>query len=160
MFRGMGVKSIYSGDSLAVDFRVVVRGKGYRKKGSQSMAYLAFVIEDHVDVSLLYLRALVEAGFQPAIIRDGEEAMARLAKENPALVILDLHVPKVSGETILDYIRSQERLKQTKVIIATGDARYSEADYPKADLFLLKPITYSQMMDFADRFKGTWPARD
>jgi len=124
------------------------------------MAYLAFVIEDHVDVSLLYLRALVEAGFQPVIVRDGQEAMERLAKETPALVILDLHIPKVSGEAILDYVRSQERLEHTKVIVATGDARYNESDYPKADLFLLKPITYSQMRDFADRFKGTWPVRE
>jgi CheY-like chemotaxis protein len=123
------------------------------------MKYLAFVIEDHVDVSLLYLRALVEAGFQPVIIRDGQEAMERLARECPALIILDLHIPHVSGEKILNYVRSQERLKHTKVIIATGDSRYTEADYPQADLFLVKPITYSQMMDFADRFKGTWPAR-
>lgn len=120
------------------------------------MAYLAFVIEDDVDVSLLYLRALVEADFKPVIIRDGQEAMERLAKENPALIILDLHIPRVSGEMILDYVRSQEHLKHTKVIIATGDGRASEADYPKADLFLVKPITYSQMRDFSERFKGNW----
>ncbi len=117
------------------------------------MKKLAFVIEDNNDISNLFFRALIEADFQVEMISRGEVALARLQHERPTLVILDLHLPDVSGETLLAYIRTAEHLKDTKVIIATADAMLGELHGHKADLLLEKPISYAQMRDFAMRFK-------
>lgn len=116
------------------------------------MKKLAFVIEDNNDVSNLFFRALVEAEFQVEIISRGETALARLEKESPTLVILDMHLPDINGATLLAFIRTREHLKDTKVIIATADAMLGELHGHKADLLLEKPISYAQMRDFARRF--------
>ena len=118
------------------------------------MEKLAFVIEDHPDISVLFLRAVVEAGFRTIIIRNGKEALARLGKEAPSLVVLDMHLPDANGGTILDFIRKQEHLAQTKVIVATADAQMSDQHQHKADLCLQKPVTFSQMRTFAQRYKN------
>jgi CheY-like chemotaxis protein len=116
------------------------------------MKNLAFVIEDNNDISNLFFRALVEAGFLVEIISNGEVALARLEKESPTLIILDMHLPEVSGATLLTYIRTTEHLKDTKVVIATADAQLGELHSHKADLLLEKPITFSQLRDLAMRF--------
>ena len=119
------------------------------------MKNLAFVIEDQPDVSVTFLRALVEAGYQPQIIPNGREALSRLEKESPSLVILDVSLPEVDGGKILDFIREHEHLANTKVIMATEDPEdISVVSSHQADLFLQKPITYAQMRDFAQRYKA------
>lgn len=117
------------------------------------MKKLAFIIEDNDDISNLFSRALVEANFHAEIISDGKTALTRLEKESPALVILDMHLPDINGATLLTYIRAKEHLKETKVIVATASADSGELHHLKADLFLQKPVTFSQMRDFAVRFK-------
>ena len=117
------------------------------------MENLAFVIEDHPDISVLFLRALVEAGFRTVIIRNGKEAVARREKEAPSLVVLDMHLPDANGGNILDFIREQDHLTHTKVIIATADSNLSDQHQHKADLCLQKPVSFAQMRDFAQRCK-------
>ena len=117
------------------------------------MKNLAFVIEDNKEISELFSRALTVAGFQVEAICDGAIAQIRLEKESPTLVILDMHLPGVNGDILLTEIRTKEHLKETKVIIATADAMLGEIYNDKADLVLEKPITFSQVTDFAIRFK-------
>ena len=65
-----------------------------------------------------------------------------------------MHIPEVNGGDILTYIRAKEHLKETKVIIATADAQLGEFHSNRADLLLQKPVSFSQMRDFAERFKS------
>ena len=66
---------------------------------------LALIIEDDKRQSTVFDHALRQAEFETEVIRDGEQALARLAVTIPAVVILDLHLPKVSGEDVLQQIR-------------------------------------------------------
>jgi CheY-like chemotaxis protein len=117
------------------------------------MVNLAFVIEDNKDISNLFSRALASAGFQVEAIYDGAKAQTRLKEESPTLVVLDMHLPNVNGITLFNQIRANEHLNETKVIIATADATMGKCNNDQADLFLQKPITFSQMRDFAERLK-------
>ena len=69
------------------------------------MKPLALVIEDSEDVAIVFHTAMERAGFESEIISDGAVALERLAEIVPDLVILDLHLPGVSGEQILKFIR-------------------------------------------------------
>ena len=117
------------------------------------MKNLAYIIEDNNDISHFFSRALATVGYQTEVISNGKVAILRLEKESPSLVILDMHIPEVDGGDILTYIRAKEHLKETKVIIATADARLGEFHNNRADLLLQKPVSFSQIRDFAERFK-------
>jgi CheY-like chemotaxis protein len=67
------------------------------------------------------------------------------------VVILDLHLPEVVGTDLLRQIRSDPRLNDTWVIVASADPRMAEMLRDVADLVLIKPTTYSQVRDLARR---------
>ena len=69
----------------------------------------AFVIEDDEFIAYIFSAAVKEAQFDPLIIRDGISALETLKTEIPDLIILDLHLPGVSGINILREIRSDSR---------------------------------------------------
>jgi DNA-binding response OmpR family regulator len=111
----------------------------------------ALIIEDDYDASLIFAEALQAAGFETEIIRSGEIALARLAATTPDAVMLDLHMPHVSGVDIMEQIRADERLAETQVIVATADPRLAGTLQDDADLVLIKPISFSQLRDLAAR---------
>lgn len=84
---------------------------------------------------------------------NGRVALERLHTVTPNLVILDLHLPEVSGKDILEYIRSEPRLGKTMVVIATADAIMGESLRDDADFVLIKPITFAQLRDMSARLK-------
>lgn len=112
---------------------------------------IAFIIEDDYDASTIFATALQVVGFDTEIIASGEEAAERLKTTAPDLVMLDLHLPRVVGTELLSQIRADERLKNTLVIVASADARMADMIRPQADLVLLKPTTFSQVRDLAER---------
>jgi CheY-like chemotaxis protein len=112
---------------------------------------LGLVIEDDSDLSTIFSEALHAAGFETEIIRNGREAMERLAVIVPKLVVLDMHLPEVAGTQILDYIRSEERLAMTDVVVTTADAIMGEQVRDQADFVFIKPITFGQLRDMTAR---------
>jgi DNA-binding response OmpR family regulator len=111
----------------------------------------ALIVEDETDLAIIFSKALQEAGFETQIVRAGDTALMWLTSTTPQIVVLDLHLPRVSGEEVLEQIRADERLAATKVIIATADPRMAETLQDRADLVLLKPIGFSQLRDLAAR---------
>ncbi len=114
---------------------------------------LAFVIEDDAEQQKIFSSAIEMAGFSVRSITNGADALAHFDEEIPALVILDLHLPKISGDEILRRIRSQERLATVPVILATADPLLAETLREESDLVLLKPISFIQLRDLATRLR-------
>ena len=115
----------------------------------------ALIIEDDADLAIIFAEAIKAAGFETQIIRDGRIALTQLVTSAPSIVVLDLHLPNVSGATILDRIRADARLAQTLVILTTADARLADMLQTKADLVLVKPISFGQLRDLARRLKSS-----
>lgn len=113
---------------------------------------LALVIEDDPAQQTIFSRAVEMAGYTVEVIGQGEDALKRLAEVIPDLVVLDLHLPKVSGDEILATIRADERLATVPVILATADPLLAETLSDVSDLVLLKPISFTQLRDLASRF--------
>lgn len=116
---------------------------------------LALIIEDDLPHANLFSEALQKAGFEIEVIRDGQVAISRLAEITPALVVLDLHLPHISGADILSYIRKDARLMKTRVLLASADPQMASMLRDKADLVLIKPISYFQLKELAMRLRGT-----
>jgi len=115
---------------------------------------LGLIIEDDADQAAIFAEALRLAELETEIIVDGAVAAARLREVVPKVVVLDLHLPHVSGETLLHQIRSTLALAQTRVILATADPVMAEGLSLEADLVLIKPVSFSQLRDLALRMKA------
>jgi DNA-binding response OmpR family regulator len=115
------------------------------------MIDLAYVIEDDEDLSTIFTEALLAANYQVETISNGLIARQRLQEGAPHLVLLDLHLPGLSGEDLLAQIRADKRLAKTIVVIATADARLGDAYRESADFILIKPISYAQLRDLTTR---------
>jgi CheY-like chemotaxis protein len=113
---------------------------------------LVLIIEDDPTLGEIFSITL-EGDFETEIIADGQAAVARLADVVPALVILDLHLPGLSGPEILTKIRADERLAKTRVILATADNHRANLIESQADMVLLKPISPTQLRELANRLK-------
>ena len=112
----------------------------------------ALIIEDHLTTAEFFVTALAECGYKTEIIRSGQDAISRLSDVVPDLIILDLHLPEVHGAEILNAIRYDDRLADTRVIVATTHWEGAEEVEKQADLVILKPIGYEQLRDLASRF--------
>ena len=115
------------------------------------MKELALIIEDDEDLSEIFGQALSAADYEIEIIRDGAIAQDRLKEVIPAVVVLDMHLPHISGNFLLKQIRADERLAKTRVVVATADAQMGENLRGEADLVLIKPISFIQLRDLTYR---------
>jgi two-component system cell cycle response regulator DivK len=117
------------------------------------MDALAFIIEDDIDLSTIFADALESVGYQVEQIKDGLKAQQRLKEDIPYLILLDMHLPHISGADLLTEIKADERFKNTTVILTTADARMAEAYEPMADFVMVKPISFVQLRDLTSRLK-------
>jgi CheY-like chemotaxis protein len=115
----------------------------------------ALIIEDEADLAEIYTKALQREGFETETINNGKKALERLTTATPNVILLDLHLPQVGGVTILQFIRSDERLKKIPVIVTTADERQAEELEHKADLVLLKPVSLNQLRELANRMANS-----
>ena len=117
------------------------------------MDALAFIIEGDIDLSTIFADALESVGYKVEQIKDGLKAQQRLKQEVPYLILLDMHLPHISGADLLTEIKADERFKDTTVILTTADARMAEAYEPMADFVMVKPISFVQLRDLTSRLK-------
>lgn len=85
------------------------------------------IVEDNVDLSFIYKTRMEALGYTCFVANDGEVALATIEKELPNLVLLDLMVPKVAGDQILERMRNSEWGKSIKVLIISN---LNEVDAP------------------------------
>jgi PleD family two-component response regulator len=109
------------------------------------------IIEDDRDIVALYRQVLDMAGYQTEIALTGDEAMLRLPQIKPDIVLLDLQLPGVSGVEILKYIREDESLRATPVVVITAYSQVSDNLPVEPDLVLLKPVDIYQLSHLVQR---------
>ncbi|MEZ4668612.1 MAG: response regulator [Anaerolineae bacterium] len=112
---------------------------------------LVFVVEDDPSLGNLFADVMRDMGLETQLIQDGKQATERLEAAVPDMVLLDLHLPHVSGLDILDQIRKDTRLEKTRVAMITADSVRVKAAQGKADLILIKPIGFFDLRDMVTK---------
>src|SRR4051812_38375706 len=80
------------------------------------------VVDDDIDTCRVLGRLLRAQGHAPSCFPDGAAALAHLASHVPALILLDLMMPGLSGIDVLRQIRRDDRLARVAVILYTAAA--------------------------------------
>ncbi|MBP9901921.1 MAG: response regulator [Verrucomicrobia subdivision 3 bacterium] len=78
------------------------------------------LVDDDAVVRLLYQRKLEQGGFEVALAEDGLQAIQLLGAHTPDLVLLDLMMPKLSGDNVLRFIRTHPKLAKLPVVVLTN----------------------------------------
>ena len=111
--------------------------------------YSALIIEDDPVLATIFAESLKLADCNPELIYNGNTALDRLSLTVPDLVLLDLHLPGVTGVQILRHIRADKRLKHTLVIIISADVVLIKNLQDEADLGLIKPVGVKELGNHA-----------
>lgn len=125
------------------------------------------LVEDNPDDELLTLRALKKNNVQNDVIiaRDGPEALDVLFGPNrqggtvPAMVLLDLKLPKLNGIEVLRQIRSTPATKMIPVVILTSSREEQDlvAGYELgANSYIRKPVNFAQFSEAVRQLGLYW----
>jgi DNA-binding response OmpR family regulator len=112
-------------------------------------ALLALILEDDPKLSKIFSAALKMSGFEIALDQDGTTYKNILASRTPDLILLDIHLPFVSGVDVLSLLRADERWQNIPVIVMTADIAIAKQLENKADLVLVKPFSVSRLQEIA-----------
>ncbi|HWC65687.1 MAG TPA: response regulator [Thermoanaerobaculia bacterium] len=132
---------------------------------------IILLVEDNPDDEELTLRALTRSNVLNTVVvaRDGAEAIdylfgegkyaGRDTSKTPAVVLLDLKLPKISGLDVLARIRTDERTRFVPVVILTSSRE--EQDLIRgyrggANSYILKPVDFTKFIDAVRQLGLYW----
>jgi CheY-like chemotaxis protein len=98
------------------------------------------------------------------VARDGEEALAFMARweageQVPAVILLDINLPKVNGLEVLRQLKAHERYRRIPVVILTSsreDKDLKTAYDLGVNSYIEKPVNFSKFMEVAEQIELYW----
>ena len=107
------------------------------------------VVDDETDIVALVAYHLAKAGYRVSTAVTGGDALALARQERPALLVLDLMLPDLSGLEVLEQLREDETTRGVAVLMLT--ARKEEQDRIRglslgADDYLTKPFSPQELV--------------
>jgi DNA-binding response OmpR family regulator len=134
-----------------------------------TLGRILIVEDDPRDVELT-LTALEEYNLANAVVvtRDGQEALDYLYRRgqfqtrsdgNPAVMLLDLKLPKVDGLEVLKQVRSDEHLKMVPVVVLTSS--HEEKDMMRSyklgvNAYVVKPVDFHEFVNAVKELGVFW----
>lgn len=128
------------------------------------------LVEDNANDAELTLTALAENNFanEVDVVRDGEEALEYLFRrgryaerrtQNPAVVLLDLKLPKIDGLEVLEQVKSDERLRTVPIVMLTSSRE--EQDLVRSynlgvNAYVVKPVEFGEFMSALKELGFFW----
>jgi CheY-like chemotaxis protein len=116
---------------------------------------LFLVVEDFEDSRFMMRRLLEMAGYNVLEASDGEQAVQMAVDSRPALILMDLSLPKLDGLSATRQIRQQKGLKRVPILaVSAHDSPESrnEALAAGCNEYVTKPIDFDQLHALLERF--------
>ena len=118
---------------------------------------LVLCADDDEDILSLVALRLERAGFEVARVSDGEAAIAGARELRPAVLVLDVMMPKRNGLEVLAEVRADPGLAPMKVLLLS--ARVQETDIERgvgagADAYLAKPFRAQDLVAAVEELIG------
>lgn len=106
------------------------------------------IIEDEPDTAEMYAEMMRICGYQVDIYFGGQSAVARIAEQKPAAVVLDIMMPDFSGLDVLKVMKGDQNLSKIPVIIVSAKTLPAEIKQgldAGADVYLTKPVAFTEL---------------
>lgn len=118
----------------------------------------ALIVEDNPKLSSIYNTVLQTGGYDTEVIANGDEALAWVKTVVPDLILLDIHLPYVSGEEVLRYIRSDSRVAHIPVILLTADLYAAKALEDQVEHVIIKSLGVSKLRVILEELRMKYEA--
>lgn len=116
---------------------------------------LCLLVEDFEDSRFMMRRLLELAGYGVVEASDGEQAVSLAVTERPALILMDLSLPKLDGLAATRRIRRHKGVGKTPIVaVSAHDSSESRTEALEAgcDEYVTKPIDFDQLNELLRRF--------
>ena len=109
---------------------------------------LILIVDDEMSMAKAIQRIARKAGVRSMIAEDGFQAGTMLSMHKPDMMTLDLSMPGLDGFDVLTYTRSQDALKNVKIVVvsASDQAKLDRAIELGADKAFAKPFDPATLM--------------
>ena len=105
------------------------------------------VVEDEVGLARRIASAMTEAGHDPVVIHDGEEAWQQAVETSFDLIVLDLGLPRVDGLEVLRRLRARHVTSRVLILTARGQVQDRVTGLQLgADDYLAKPFAMQELI--------------
>jgi DNA-binding response OmpR family regulator len=117
-------------------------------------APLVLCADDDRDILALLALRLERAGYRVAQAVDGEQALSLARELRPAVLVLDVMMPRMSGTEVVAALRADPATAGLRVVLLS--ARAQEADVARgldagADAYLAKPFQAPELIELVGR---------
>jgi CheY-like chemotaxis protein len=102
------------------------------------------VVDDDDIVRVTTQAALTRRGFDVVAVSSGAEALGYLARDTPALMLLDLNMDDMSGWEVLSYLQREPRLRDMKTIVVSGER---SPQVPRKFGYMRKPFRLEALFE-------------
>lgn len=116
---------------------------------------LFLVVEDFEDSRFMMRRLLEMAGYQVVEASDGEQAVKMACEQRPALILMDLSLPKLDGLSATREIRKHKLLQSVPIVaVSAHDSPQTRAEALDAGCneYVTKPIDFDVLTDVLKRY--------
>jgi chemosensory pili system protein ChpA (sensor histidine kinase/response regulator) len=111
---------------------------------------LIMVVDDSITMRKVATRMLTKNGFEVETAKDGVDALSKLQDITPALMLLDIEMPRMDGYELASHVRNDSRLAETPIIMVTsrtGEKHRSHAMDLGVDRYFGKPYQEAEIME-------------
>ncbi len=107
-----------------------------------------FVVDDEPAMTAAIARVLKRADYEVKTANDGFSAGAIIQSFKPALMTVDLNMPGVNGFDVINYVKSDANLHETRVLVISAEPiqRIRETVRHGADGYLSKPFENEELL--------------
>ena len=115
-----------------------------------SVSPIVLIVDDCVEVREVIACVLERAGFRPLAVESAGDAREALRQVTPSLILVDAHMPSLSGDEFLTELRQDPRLANIPTVLITGDIGASSAAAARGIRSLLKPFDVGRLIELAE----------
>jgi DNA-binding response OmpR family regulator len=107
------------------------------------------LVDDEKDLVYAVTLQLEANNFEVLLAYDGQEALDKVHREKPDLIILDLMLPKIDGFKVCRMLKFDEKYKHIPIILFSARAQESDKEIGKevrADSYITKPFDSEELL--------------
>jgi len=115
------------------------------------------IVDDNKDITGLFSTILESAGHKCTVVNDGKKGVEMLHEKSFDLTLLDLAMPGMSGTDVLDVVKNDPKLKDSKILIITASSPSdAEMDRIRNEYRILdivkKPINKIKLLQTVEKY--------
>jgi chemosensory pili system protein ChpA (sensor histidine kinase/response regulator) len=133
-----------------------------RNADGMTSAPVIMVVDDSLTVRKITSRLLEREGYQVITAKDGVEALEQLRETLPAVMLVDIEMPRMDGFDLTRNVRGDPRTRDIPIIIIssrTADKHRSQAAALGVNAFLGKPFQEAELLEHIDEVRAAGATR-